>query len=99
MARVLFPPLDRVQRSLVLAAITSRDNAAMELRHLECFVAVAEELNFTRASRRLHVVQSAVSASIRALERELGARLLERSSQRVALTDAGAALLPRARTT
>ncbi|MFC8718221.1 LysR family transcriptional regulator [Kitasatospora sp. NPDC057198] len=71
----------------------------MELRHLEYFVAVAEELNFTRASRRLHVVQSAVSAAIRVLERELGARLLERSSQRVALTDAGAALLPRARAT
>ncbi|MDH6127447.1 LysR substrate-binding domain-containing protein [Kitasatospora sp. GP82] len=71
----------------------------MELRHLECFVAVAEELNFTRASQRLHVVQSGVSASIKALERELGIRLLERTSQRVALTDAGAALLPHARAT
>ncbi|MFF2144409.1 LysR family transcriptional regulator [Kitasatospora sp. NPDC058190] len=71
----------------------------MELRHLEYFVAVAEELNFTRASRRLHVVQSAVSASIKVLERELGAQLLDRSSQRVTLTDAGAALLPQARAT
>lgn len=71
----------------------------MELRQLEYFAAVAEELNFTRASRRLHVVQSAVSAAIKALERELGATLFERSSQRVALTEAGAALLPQAHAT
>ncbi|MPZ63812.1 MAG: LysR family transcriptional regulator [Propionibacteriales bacterium] len=69
----------------------------MELRHLEYFVAVAEELNFTRASRRLHVVQSGVSAAIRSLERDLGAPLFDRSSQKVELTGAGAALLPRAR--
>ncbi|MEZ0072681.1 LysR family transcriptional regulator [Planotetraspora sp. GP83] len=69
----------------------------MDLRHLEYFVAVAEELNFTKAARRLHVVQSAVSAAIRSLERELGVTLFERSAQRVALSDAGAALLPEAR--
>jgi DNA-binding transcriptional LysR family regulator len=69
----------------------------MELRHFEYFVAVAEERNFTRAAARLHVVQSGVSAVIKQLERELGAELLERTSKRVALTDAGAALLPRAR--
>jgi len=69
----------------------------MELRHLVYFVTVAEERNFTRASQRLRVVQSGVSAAIRALERELGTRLFERSSQRVELTDAGAALLPAAR--
>ncbi|MCX4461964.1 LysR family transcriptional regulator [Streptomyces sp. NBC_01340] len=68
----------------------------MELRHLEYFVAVAEELSFTGAARRLHVVQSGVSATIRALEKELDATLFERSSQRVSLTDAGAALLPEA---
>lgn len=68
----------------------------MELRQLEYFAAVAEELNFTRASKRLHVVQSAVSASIKSLEQELGAPLFERSSQHVALTEAGAALLPQA---
>jgi DNA-binding transcriptional LysR family regulator len=67
------------------------------MRHLEYFVAVAEERNFTRAAGRLHVVQSGVSAVIKALERELGAALLERTSKRVVLTDAGAALLPRAR--
>jgi DNA-binding transcriptional LysR family regulator len=69
----------------------------MELRHLEYFVTVAEERSFTRAAARLHVVQSGVSAAIKALERELDAPLLDRTSKRVALTDAGAALLPMAR--
>ncbi|RKR85994.1 DNA-binding transcriptional LysR family regulator [Micromonospora pisi] len=71
----------------------------VELRHLEYFVAVAAERSFTRAAGRLHVVQSAVSSAISALERELGAVLFERSAQRVSLTDAGEALLPRARAT
>ena len=71
----------------------------MELRHLEYFLAVAEELSFTRAAERLHVVQSAVSAAIRALEQTLGSALFERTSQRVALTAAGVALLPEARAT
>ena len=71
----------------------------MELRHLQYFVTVAEERNFTRAAARLHVVQSGVSAAIKALERELGAELLHRTSKHVALTDAGAALLPGARAT
>ncbi|MFD0504959.1 LysR family transcriptional regulator [Streptomyces chiangmaiensis] len=66
------------------------------MRQLEHFVAVAEEANFTRAAARLHVVQSAVSATIKSLERELGMPLLDRNSKRVLLTDAGAALLPRA---
>ncbi|MEU8708394.1 LysR substrate-binding domain-containing protein [Streptomyces sp. NPDC048565] len=69
----------------------------MELRQLECFVAVAEESSFTRAAARLHVVQSAVSATIAALEGELHTRLLERTSRRVSLSDAGRALLPKAR--
>jgi len=70
---------------------------SMELRQLDHFVAVAEELSFTRAARRLHIVQSAVSASIRALERDLAAELFNRTTQRVQLTDAGAILLPQAR--
>ena len=73
------------------------DNAVMELRHLEYFVAVAEELSFTRAARRLHVVQSGVSSAIQSLERELRAELFDRDRHRVALTDAGEALLPEAR--
>lgn len=71
----------------------------MELRHLEYFIAVAEERNFTRAAARVHVVQSAVSAAVKSLEQELGARLLERTPKQVALTDAGQALLPKARAT
>jgi DNA-binding transcriptional LysR family regulator len=71
----------------------------MELRHLTTFVAVAEEESFTRASARLHVVQSAVSAGVRALERELGTELFDRTTRRVRLTDAGRALLPQARAT
>jgi DNA-binding transcriptional LysR family regulator len=69
----------------------------MELRHLEHFIAIAEESSFTQAARRLHLSQSALSVSIRALERDLGARLFERTSHEVALSDAGRALLPEAR--
>jgi DNA-binding transcriptional LysR family regulator len=71
----------------------------VELRQLATFVAVAEEGNFTRASARLHVVQSAVSAGVRKLEKELGAMLFDRSTHSVKLTDAGLALLPEARAT
>jgi DNA-binding transcriptional LysR family regulator len=71
----------------------------VELRQLATFVAVAEESSFTRASDRLHVVQSAVSAGVRKLETELGASLFDRSTHRVKLTDAGLALLPEARAT
>ena len=69
----------------------------MELRQLAHFVAVAEELHFTRAAARVHVVQSSLSASIHALEREVGAGLFVRDSRHVALTQAGRALLPAAR--
>ena len=71
----------------------------MELRQLAHFVAVAEEGSFTRASERVHIVQSAMSSSIRSLERELGIQLFERTTQRVRLTDAGAVFLPEARRT
>jgi len=69
----------------------------METRQLEYFVAVAEELNFTRAASRLFAVQSTVSAGIRALETELGATLFVRSTKSVALSPAGEVLLPEAR--
>jgi DNA-binding transcriptional LysR family regulator len=68
----------------------------MDTRQLEYFVAVAEELNFTRAAGRLFTVQSTVSASIRTLEADLGTPLFDRSSKRVALTAAGESLLPEA---
>ena len=71
----------------------------VELRHLTAFVAVADEASFTRAAGRLHIVQSAVSAAVRNLEKELGAVLFERSSNGVTLSEAGRALLPEARTT
>ena len=68
----------------------------MEFRQLEYFVAVAHEKSFTLAAKRLHVVQSAVSAAIAALEKDLKVTLFERNAQRVVLTEAGAALLPEA---
>ncbi|GFG72594.1 LysR family transcriptional regulator [Mycolicibacter senuensis] len=66
----------------------------MELRQLKHFVAVAEELHFTRAAAKVHVVQSTLSASISGLESELGTALLVRNNRRVDLTTAGKALLP-----
>src|SRR6478672_5321857 len=69
----------------------------MDLRQLEHFVTVAEERHFTRASERLFISQSGLSASIRALEKELDAELFHRNTRRVELTDAGQALLEESR--
>ncbi len=65
----------------------------MELRHLRYFVAVAEELNFRRAAARLRLAQPPLSTQVRQLEEEIGTRLLERNSHRVALTAAGQVFL------
>ncbi|WP_047333556.1 LysR family transcriptional regulator [Mycobacterium sp. EPa45] len=61
----------------------------MELRQIEHFVFVAEEMSFTRGAQRAHIVQSALSSSIARLERELGVQLFDRSRQRIGLTAAG----------
>jgi DNA-binding transcriptional LysR family regulator len=70
----------------------------IQLHHFRCFVAVAEELNFTKAARRLGMAQPPVSRHIRALENELGVELFERRSGRVGLTDRGKRFLASART-
>lgn len=80
-----------------LAAITRRYHQLMELRQLAAFVAVAEERHFGRAAEQLGIVQPAVSQLVRRLERELAVVLFERSSHHVALSSAGAELLPAAR--
>ena len=66
----------------------------MEMRQLEIFRVLAEELHFTRAATRVHCVQSNVTTQIRLLESELGTPLFDRLAKRVVLTDAGRRLLP-----
>src|SRR3989344_5515442 len=69
----------------------------VNLRHLRCFIAVAEELHFGRAARRLHMEQSPLSRTIRGLETDLGVMLLERTPRIVRLTLAGQVFLEDAR--
>jgi DNA-binding transcriptional LysR family regulator len=73
------------------------DQAAVELRQLEYFLAVVEEGSFTAAAARLYMVQSSLSASLLSLERELGTELFVRGRRGTGLTDAGRALLDPAR--
>jgi DNA-binding transcriptional LysR family regulator len=66
----------------------------MEVRQLQTFCVLVEELNFTRTAERVHTVQSNVTSQIKALERELGAQLFDRLAKRVLLTEAGHRFLP-----
>jgi DNA-binding transcriptional LysR family regulator len=68
----------------------------VELKHLKAFSTLAEELHFGRAAARLHIVQPALSAQIRALEEDVGAQLFERNRHRVELTEEGMLFLPEA---
>ncbi|ROZ99019.1 LysR family transcriptional regulator [Gordonia sp. OPL2] len=70
----------------------------MEIRWVQAFIAVAEELHFGRAATRLQMAQSPLSQTVRKLERDLGVELFERNTRSVALTAAGHAFLPHART-
>ena len=69
----------------------------MDIRQLECFVAVAEELHFRRAGERLGLSQSALSERVSALEHELGARLFFRTTRQVSLTQAGSEFVQNAK--
>ena len=69
----------------------------LEVEQLRALATLAEELNFTRAARRLGVAQPALSARISRMERRLGRKLVERSKRSVQLTDAGLELLARAK--
>jgi DNA-binding transcriptional LysR family regulator len=69
----------------------------VEIRQIQLFIALAEESSFTRASQRMHIVQSGLSTSLKQLEEELGVRLVQRSTRGVSLTESGSQFLKHAR--
>jgi DNA-binding transcriptional LysR family regulator len=85
------------QQAQPVRAGSSLLTASIEIRHLRYFLAVAEELSFTRAARRLNIAQQTLSGGIAQLEHLLGLRLFERATRPVRLTDAAVRWLPYAR--
>src|SRR4030088_1556010 len=77
----------------VAVATYNRAGVDVQTRRLRYFVALAQELHFSRAAARLHIAQQALSKQIRELEENVGAQLLQRSTRKVELTPAGAAFL------
>src|SRR5205085_11943914 len=99
---VLADTLNGKRRSLVASTSTCCGAGILrlmdvEMRHLRALLALAEELNFTRAAERLHLTQQALSGQIRQLEDRVGTQLVMRDSHRVQLTPAGGTLLEHAR--
>src|SRR5258706_7187474 len=83
----------------VVAATYNRPVVDVQTRRLRYFVALAEELHFSRTAARLHIAQQALSKQIRELEEAVGVQLLQRSTRKVELTPAGAAFLRAAHAT
>lgn len=74
------------------------EDSSTDIRHYRSFIALAEERSFTAAARRLHIVQSGLSATIKEMEEELGTLLVNRTTRRVSLTSAGLLFLDYAKT-
>lgn len=87
--------LERSQFAAETAGLRSA-SVAVDPRQLECFIAVAEELNINRAAARLHMTQPPLTRRIRKLERDVGASLFRRSAGGMEITEPGAVLLERA---
>ena len=94
------PPHARSGKSKETIAVITKDDhtSVMEIRWLRSFLAVAEEMHFSRAARRLSIAQPALTAQIQQLEESVGHRLFNRANRLHGLTPAGLALIPEART-